>query len=278
MGKMKELQSVLMYEDSLFIHIPKDIKIEPPYINDSKKSKVIIYMEPYSQLTYIGKTQAELVEIHLDLGAHLYFINLDGNSENTNKESNILLSLKEEAISELFFIDLSKKEEIKRNIKISLIGEKASSKIRGLYLLDKNKQLQYNIIQNHIAPFTASHLVYKGILRDDTRLIFKGEVIIEEDAEGSDAYQANHALILGKNPTLDFTPILEIKNNNLKRCTHGTTAGKIDEEMLFYMNSRGLDKEDALRLISEGFLRDIIDEIPEELIKAEVLKSIETGG
>ncbi|MGC8971150.1 MAG: SufD family Fe-S cluster assembly protein [bacterium] len=259
-------------EDSLLINIPKGVKLSR--INNSRISQVIINMEAYSQLVYINQSHIELLEAHLDHGAHLYFVNLDRTNHNIFDGTSLLFSLKEDAVGELFFVDLLEKG-IKRDIKISLLENNASSKIRGICLLNENDLLQYDILQEHKAPFTSSNLVYKGILKDDAKLKFKGEIVIEKEANASDAYQSYHALTIGENPTLEVIPILEIKNNDIRRCTHGTTIGKIDEEIVFYMSSRGLDEKDILRLISKGFLGDLINEIPINSIKVEILESLE---
>lgn len=271
---MKKIEPILTGKDSLFIHVPKGIKIESPYINNSRVSKIIIDMEAHSKLIYINQNYIESLEIYLDSGAHLYLISLDKTIQNISNEARFLLFLKENAMAELFFIDLLKKD-IRRSIKVSLLENNASSKIRGICLLGKNDQLQYDILQEHKAPLTTSSLIYKGILKDDAKLVFRGEIVIEKEANGSDAYQSNHTLTIGENPTVDITPILEIKNNDIRRCTHGTTIGKIDEEMAFYMNSRGLDEKDVLKLISIGFIGDIINEIPLNSTKLEILKSLE---
>lgn len=270
---MIEIEPILTNKDSLFIHIPKGIKIESPYTNNSRISKIILDMEAHSQLIYINQGYIESFEAYLDSRARLCFVNLDRTIQNTFNEASFLFSLRENAVGELFLVDLIKKE-VKRSIKISLLGNNATTKIRGICLLNGNNQLQYDILQEHKAPFTNSSLIYKGILKDDAKLIFRGEVVIEKEANGSDAYQSNHTLTIGENPTVDITPILEIKSNDIRRCTHGTTIGKVDEEMVFYMNSRGLDEKDTLKLLSTGFVEDIINEIPIDSIKVEILKSL----
>jgi Fe-S cluster assembly protein SufD len=176
-------------------------------------------------------------------------------------------------MGDLFFMDLGE-GFVKKDVEVALLGENATSNIKGLYILEENKLLQYHILQEHIAPFTNSNLVYKGILKDNSKGIFKGEIRIEREAKQSNAFQVNHNLILGKNPSIDTTPILEIKTDDLKRCTHGATVGKVDEEVLFYMKTRGLDDKDAFKLLSVGFLEEIVEKLPSDSIKLEVWKYI----
>jgi|GEM_PF-1075538 Fe-S cluster assembly protein SufD len=257
----------------VFIYVPKDIKIRMPYIT-SRNPYTLIIMEPDSELTYVSENDSVSVEAYIGPGAHLYFLNLSRDSKDIYTDSNLSFFLKKSSICDLFFLDLAK-NRVKRDVKVSLLEEDATSNIRGIYILEGNELLQYHILQEHKAPFTTSNLVYKGILKDDTKGLFKGEITIEKEAVQSDAYQANYTLILGENASIDTIPILEIKNNDLKRCTHGATVGQIDEDILFYMKSRGLEDKEALKLISIGFLEEIIEDISSESIKLKVLKYIE---
>jgi Fe-S cluster assembly protein SufD len=268
-------------DNGLFIYVPENLKIDIPFKMNLDTLYTLIILAPNSQLTYINETDldnkessiSKFIEVHIDLGAHLYFIDLSRNSKKIKKTYRFHFSLRENAIGDLFFVDLSD-GFVKKDVEVTLLGEKANSNIKGLYILEENELLQYHILQEHIAPFTNSNLVYKGILKDNSKGIFKGEIKIEREAKQSDAYQVNHTLILGENPSIDTIPILEIKNNDLKRCTHGATVGQVDEEVLFYMKSRGLDDRDAFNLLSIGFLEEIVEKLPSEAIKLEVWKYI----
>jgi len=273
--------------NGLFIYVPENLRIDIPYKsslgNDNSYDifYTLIILAPNSQLTYINETSldnkktsvSKFVDVYIDLGAHLYFLNLSRNSRETNETSKFYFSLRENAMGDLFFMDLGE-GFVKKDVEVALLGENATSNIKGLYILEENKLLQYHILQEHIAPFTNSNLVYKGILKDNSKGIFKGEIRIEREAKQSNAFQVNHNLILGKNPSIDTTPILEIKTDDLKRCTHGATVGKVDEEVLFYMKTRGLDDKDAFKLLSVGFLEEIVEKLPSDSIKLEVWKYI----
>jgi len=258
-------------KDSILLRIPKGIKISKPYRDASKVQHTLIIMEEGSQLTYINEGYSKSIEVHVAPGAVLSFLNLSRDYKDLYSNTSFSFSIRENATAHLLFIDLGR-DLLKREIRVQLLGDNALSNIRGIYILEGNESLEHHIIQEHRAPFTTSNLIYRGILKDNARGIFKGEITVKKEAKQSDAYQINHILILGENPSIDTVPILEIETNDLRRCTHGTTVGRIDEEILFYTKARGLDDKDAIKLISMGFLGEILEEIP---IKEEVTELIE---
>jgi len=257
--------------DSISIRIPRGAKINEPYRETSIAQHTLVVMEEDSQLTYINEGYSKSIEVHIAPGAALSFLNLGKGYEDLYRDTSFSFSIGENAVAHLFFIDLGR-SLLKREIRVCLLGDNARSNIRGLYILEGNESLEYHIVQEHRAPFTTSNLIYRGILKDNAKGILKGEIAVKKEARQSDAYQINHILILGENPSIDTVPILEIETNDLKRCTHGTTVGRIDEEILFYTKTRGLDDKDATKLISMGFLIEILDGIP---IEEEVTELIE---
>jgi Fe-S cluster assembly protein SufD len=128
------------------------------------------------------------------------------------------------------------------------------------------QHLAYFTRQDHMAPNTRSDLLYKGGLKDKSRIVWKGMIRVEKDAQKTDAYQKNDSLILSDHARADSIPGLEIEANDV-RCTHGATAGRVDEEMIFYAQARGVPRETAIRLIVEGFFANVYDRITVEPVR-----------
>ena len=118
-----------------------------------------------------------------------------------------------------------------------------------------------------------SDLLFKGALKDHSRSVWQGMIYVAPGAQKTDGYQANPNLLLDSNARADSIPGLEIMADDV-RCTHGATVGKIDPTEVFYLNSRGIPKETAERLIVEGFFDPVMQRIPFEGVRERLQQSI----
>ncbi|MDQ2816724.1 MAG: Fe-S cluster assembly protein SufD [Candidatus Eremiobacteraeota bacterium] len=143
------------------------------------------------------------------------------------------------------------------DIEVELLDRGAQSDMLGLVYAQGTQQFDYHTVQGHRAPDTRSDLLFKSALDGKAHAVYTGVIIIEKCAQRSDAYQANRNLILSDGARADTEPMLEIEANDV-RCTHGATVGPIDEEQLFYLQSRGLALADAARLVVEGFFSEVL--------------------
>ncbi len=150
-----------------------------------------------------------------------------------------------------------------------LEGVGAESEMLGLYLGADRQHLAFHTLQRHLARHTISDLLYKGALRDRAHAVYMGLIQVLRSAQQSDAYQANRNLILGGRARADSIPMLEIEANDV-RCTHGSTTGKVDEDQLFYLMSRGLSRAEATALIIEGFFEPLLARIPLDQVRAKI--------
>src|SRR5947209_2835064 len=149
----------------------------------------------------------------------------------------------------------------KSNVESALDGEGATSEMLGIYFGDGTQHFDQHTLQDHLKPHTTSDLLFKGVLRDRARQVFAGLIRVEPHAQRTDAYQANRNLVLSDKARVDTMPRLEIGANDV-RCTHGATIGQVDQDQLFYLQSRGLERPEAERMIVDGFLDEIIQRIP----------------
>jgi Fe-S cluster assembly protein SufD len=149
---------------------------------------------------------------------------------------------------------------------LNLIGEGSVGKMSGFYFTDNDQHLDHDTQQNHLAANTTSDLLFKGALLDHSRSVWQGMIYVAPNAVKTDGYQANRNLVLSRNARADSIPGLEILTDDV-RCTHGATVGKIDEDQIFYLESRGLPHEIAERVIVEGFFDPIMQRIPFEGVR-----------
>ncbi len=132
--------------------------------------------------------------------------------------------------------------------------------ILGLFIGKKADNFELKTNQYHIAPDSTSNLLIKGVFDDRSKFIYQGLIKIEKSGQKSHAYQKNKNLILSEKVYVDSRPFLEILANDVF-CTHGSTTGKINEESLFYLKSRGLNQRIAQKLYISGFIQEIVDKI-----------------
>jgi len=130
------------------------------------------------------------------------------------------------------------------------------------------------IFIQHTGPYTKSHVLMRGVMKDRARNVFYGLIRLEPVAQNADAYLQDHIMLLNPGAHSDSIPALEIEANQV-RCGHSASVGEIDEEQLFYLQSRGLDETTARKLIVEGFLAPAIEAIPLEDVRARIQQGIE---
>lgn len=142
-----------------------------------------------------------------------------------------------------------------------LEGRGASGDLDAVYFGTDSQTLDFRTFQVHDAPDTTSNLLFKGAVDDDSRSVYTGLIRVEKDARGTSAFQTNRNLKLSDRAWADSVPNLEIETNDV-RCSHASTVGPIDEDQLFYLESRGVPTEVAERLIVSGFFDEVLERFP----------------
>jgi Fe-S cluster assembly protein SufD len=140
-------------------------------------------------------------------------------------------------------------------------GTGSTAYLQGIFFTGNTQHISNHTLQFHRNTQTTSDLLYKGGLTGKSRSVYEGLIKVARGAQQTDAYQANRNLMLSKKAHADSIPQLEIEANDV-RCTHGSTTSQLDEEELFYLMSRGIRRDDAVRVIVEGFFAPVLDRIP----------------
>ena len=149
---------------------------------------------------------------------------------------------------------------------LRVMGQEAEGKLSALTQANKEQEFDLRTLQDHVQGKSLSKLLYKNTLEDKARSIFSGMIIVEENAQETDAYQTNRNLILSDNAEANSLPGLQIAANDVK-CSHGATTGQVSAEELFYLQSRGLSKATAHQLMIAGFFEELIGPIPFETVR-----------
>ncbi|MGH3440745.1 MAG: Fe-S cluster assembly protein SufD [Nitriliruptorales bacterium] len=143
---------------------------------------------------------------------------------------------------------------------VHLVGPGSRIQPLGIYFSDEGQHFEHHPFIEHVAGHAVSDVLYKGALQGKSRTVFRGHIFVHKDAVGSDSNEVNKSLILTPGARADSTPFLEIECSDVK-AGHGSATGQVDENQLFYLQSRGLGVEDALRLVVFGFFNQVLDHI-----------------
>lgn len=288
-GKFAALAGALA-DTGVFLYVPRGVVIDQPLhsllwgpgIGLAHISHVLVWLEEGASATYVheyasptetGETlHTGLVEVYVGHGARLNFVELQSWGENVWNFTHERVHVEGDGRVDWVFGAIGGKLT-KNFADLDLVGRGASGRMSGFYFTDGTQHLDYDSQQNHLAPNTTSDLLFKGALIDASRVVWQGMIYVAPGAMKTDGYQANRNLVLSKEARADSIPGLEILADDV-RCTHGATVGKIDQDQVFYLESRGIPTPDAERLIVEGFFDPIMQRIPFEGVRERFQTSI----
>jgi Fe-S cluster assembly protein SufD len=147
-----------------------------------------------------------------------------------------------------------------RNDANAVLSEGTEATLNGLYIVNGSQHIDNHTVLDHAMPHGASHELYKGILDGKATAVFNGRIIVRKDAQKTDSKQTNKNLVLSDDAVINTKPELQILADDV-RCTHGATIGQLDSESMFYLQSRGIARDDARNLLIYAFAQDIVSRI-----------------
>ena len=156
---------------------------------------------------------------------------------------------------------------VRNDVTATLNGEGIDCTLNGLYVVNGRRLIDNHTMVDHAKPHCSSHELYKGILDDEAHAVFNGKIVVQLDAQKTDAKQTNQALLLSEHAQINTSPQLEIFADDV-RCTHGATVGQLDHDAMFYLRSRGLSQARARNVLIHAFASDILDRIKIAPIRA----------
>ncbi len=201
-----------------------------------------------------------LTEIQAEDGAYISYCEVQNYANNVFSLNRQFNNLKKDARIYSLSVGLGGKQ-IRSDIYTDLSCAGSSASVMGVALAASEQSIHYNTVQDHQAPNTTSNIDFRIALQDHAVSCYHGNIRIAKEAQKSDAIQSNKNLLLGENAKAESVPNLEILANDVK-CSHGATVGPVDQEQIFYLNSRGLDKKTAQELIITGFFNTVLGTNP----------------
>ncbi|MBI2985682.1 MAG: Fe-S cluster assembly protein SufD [Deltaproteobacteria bacterium] len=271
------LNTALM-QDGAFVYVPEGKVLEGPihllFISAAGKGATVSHPRI---LIVIGKgAQASIIESYTGRQDEVYFTNAV--TEIVIGENAVVEHYKLQRESERAFHMATLEAHVERGgnflshsvslggaltrneINAILDGEGCECALNGLYIASGEQHIDNHTRIDHVKPHGTSRELYKGILDGRSRGVFNGKIYVHKTAEKSDAKQTNNNLLLSRDALIDTKPQLEIYNNDVK-CSHGSTIGRLDQDSIFYLRSRGIGVEAARNLLTYAFASDVINRI-----------------
>jgi len=271
-------------QNGVVLYVPKGITVDEPLhsvlwgpgANMAHVSHILVLVDEGSSVTYVHESaspddmaansmHAGIVEIQLMQNASMKFVELQSWGRHVWNFSHERARVERDGNLDWIFGAIGSRLT-KNFTELDLAGEGAQGRMSGFYFTDGNQHLDHDTQQNHLAPHTTSDLLFKGALKGKSRSVWQGMIYVAPSAQKTDGYQANRNLILSDRARADSIPGLEILADDV-RCTHGATVGKLEQEPLFYLKSRGIPQAEAEKIVVEGFFDPIFQRIPFEGVR-----------
>lgn len=283
-------------QSGVFLWIPKNVKLERPLQitfvanaeNGASFPRLLVVAEENSSAMLIesfvssngGKyfTNA-IAEIVVKDGAQLEHYRLQRESGNAYHLSTTSAELGRSSRYGTTSVNLGAQLS-RHDISVVMDHEGAETSVDGLYMVGADQHTDTHSVIDHKQPHCSSHQLYKGILDGNGRAVFNGKVFVREGAQKTDAMQTNKNLLLSEKARVDTKPQLEIYADDVK-CAHGAAVGQIDQEELFYLETRGIGPELGRSLLTYGFAEEVIGKIKIDSIRSQldeiVLRQLHTS-
>jgi Fe-S cluster assembly protein SufD len=201
-----------------------------------------------------------VVEMSIGRGAQADYVRIQGRNRNHTQTHRSTVRLDASGTLRYSGFDLGGRL-VRNDLDVDIAGPDASALIGGLYIAGDGQHIDNHVRIDHRVGPARSEQEYRGILGGRCRCVWNGKTIVQPGADGTDAEQSDHNLLLDERAEIDAKPELEIYADEVK-CSHGTTVGQLDENALFYLRSRGLDKQDAVRALTRAFGAAIVSRAP----------------
>ncbi|MBI3522588.1 MAG: SufD family Fe-S cluster assembly protein [Chloroflexi bacterium] len=276
---------------STFLHVPSGVSVELPlYVHKRWTAsarpiafRTVVVAEPGSSVTLVEEVSSEAgpaprlaipgLEVSLGAGANVRFVRIQRFSEDVwDIGYQRYRSGRDSEIGSFNVLVGSGRSKV--GVESVILGDGAVVKLNGLVAAGARQRIDVNSLQVVDGKASTSDLLYLSALYESAKAIFYGVIRVEPTSSGTGSYQECRNMLLSDHAGADPIPVLEILTNDVARCGHGATAGALDDELLFYIRSRGLDRRTAEQLLVRGFFQRVINGIPDVQVRARVLEAL----
>jgi len=250
----------------------KDQAVHPRCIIIAKRNSNSSIFEEFKIMGNGTSFVNSVTDVIVEDGSNLEHIIIDDFAKNTYHVANVCVRQGKDSnfVSHNFSMG---KKFARRDFNVELNQSGANCNLFGLYFVDKGNHIDHHTTIEHKDAHCNSNEHYKGILSGKSTGVFNGRIHVHPDAQKTDAIQNNQNLLLSDDATIHTKPELEIYADDVK-CTHGATVGQLDENGLFYLRARGLNRKEAQQILMRAYVNEIVENVSDEKIKSELMERI----
>jgi len=277
-GESFDALNTAFSKEGAFIHIPKNKVVEKPIqiLNFSTGKEDVALLQPRNLIIVDENSHVQIFERHQSLTDNPVLTNavteIFANKRAIVDYYKIQNDKKEASLIDNTFVNQKQQSKVsvhtfsfggkltRNNLNFYQNGEHIDSTLKGITIIGDKQHVDHNTLVHHIQPNCESHQDYKGIFGDKASGVFNGKVIVEKDAQKTNAFQANNNLLLDDKATINTKPQLEIFADDVK-CSHGCTIGQLDESAMFYLRSRGIPEKEAKALLMYAFANNVLESV-----------------
>ena len=278
-------------KEGAYIYIPKNVEVQKPIqiINLTTGAEIATMMQPRNLIVVEENAHVQIIERHQSLNSNAVLSNVvtevfvGRNAtvdyykiQNDNLNASLVDNtyIEQKTNSEVSVHTFSFGGNITRNnLNFYQRGEHINSILKGITIIEEKQHVDHHTLVHHIEPNCESHQDYKGIYDERSTGVFNGKVIVEKEAQKTNAYQQNNNVLVSDKATVNAKPQLEIFADDVK-CSHGCTIGQLDNDALFYMQQRGIPKKEGKALLMYAFANTVLDSVKIPEVKKRITKLI----
>jgi Fe-S cluster assembly protein SufD len=278
-------------QEGAYIHIPKNKLVEKPIqiIHFSTGSEVALLQQPRNLIVVDENSHVQIIERHQSLTdnpvltnsvteifgnkrAIIDYYKVQNDNLNASLIDNTFINQKRQSHVSVHTFSFGGKLT-RNNLNFYQNGEHMDSTLNGITIIGDKQHVDHSTLVHHIEPNCESHQDYKGIFGDNATGVFNGKVIVNKEAQKTNAFQSNNNILLDDKATINTKPQLEIFADDVK-CSHGCTIGQLDENAMFYLRSRGIPKKEAKALLMYAFANNVLESVKIPELKQRINKLI----
>jgi FeS assembly protein SufB len=284
-------QHAAFWSGGVFLYVPQGVEIEQPILSqiwiDAPGAAIfahtLIIADAMSSVRFVNEYNSDfegeqptllndVVEVYAKNAARVEFSNVQDLGRNVWNVTNKNAVHEQDASTTWVMADLGSKLTL-ANIGSTLQGNGSVTELVGVFFADKDQRFAMHTLSDHAAIATNAETMVKGVLTDKSRVEFEGLIRVRPKAQQTASFLSDHTLLLSSECRAESIPSLEIGANEVS-ASHGATTGQIDEEQLFYLMVRGIPREEAERIIVQGFFEPVLQRVPLENLRVRLRRSI----
>lgn len=278
-------------KEGAYIHIPKNIVVAKPIqiVHFSTGNESDLLLQPRNLIVVDENSHVQIIERHQSVTdnpvltnsvteiiankrAIVDYYKVQNDNLNASLIDNTFVEQKRESHVSVHTFSFGGKLT-RNNLNFYQNGEYMDSTLNGVTIIGEKQHVDHNTLVHHIEPNCESHQDYKGIFNDSATGVFNGKVIVNKEAQKTNAFQSNNNILLSDKATINSKPQLEIFADDVK-CSHGCTIGQLDDSALFYMKSRGIPEKEAKGLLMYAFSNSVLNTVKIPELKQRITKLI----